>query len=130
LLASPEDDVGRLQAELFRAARLVVDTGLHRKRWSASQAEAYMRDIAGLGAAEARAEVERYLVYPGQALCFHIGLQRFRTLRASVEQALGEDFSLPAFHSMLLDGGRLPLDLLQTRSERWVAAERKRGGQP
>jgi uncharacterized protein (DUF885 family) len=130
LLTSPEDDVGRLQAELFRAARLVVDTGLHRKRWSVGQAETYMRDIAGLGAAEARAEVERYLVYPGQALCFHIGLQRFRTLRANAEQALGEDFSLPAFHSMLLDGGRLPLDLLQTRSERWVAAERKRGGQP
>ncbi len=124
LLPAPEDDIGRLQSELFRAARLVVDTGLHQQRWSVAQAVHYLRDSAGLGGVEARAEVERYLIFPGQALSFQIGLQRFRALRARAETELGVDFDLPAFHAMLLDGGRLPLDLLDIRVDRWIAVQR------
>lgn len=122
LLPTPEDELGRLQAELFRAARLVVDTGLHQLRWTPAHAEQYLRQRVGLGEVEARAEVERYLVYPGQALAFQIGLTRFRALRGGAEARLGPRFRLPDFHDALLDGGRLPLDLLEQRVEAWIEA--------
>lgn len=122
LLATPEDELGRLQAELFRAARLVVDTGLHQLRWTPAHAEQYLRQRVGLGEAEARAEVERYLVYPGQALAFQIGLLRMREWRARAETRLGPRFNLPAFHAAVLEGGRLSLDLLERRVERWIEA--------
>jgi uncharacterized protein (DUF885 family) len=121
----PLEEVGRLQAEMFRAVRLVVDTGLHHRRWSREQAIDYLREKTGLTATDAVAEVERYLVLPGQALSFQIGLLRILALRERAQRELGPRFDLRRFHTAVLDGGRLPLDLLEWRIERYIADERR-----
>ncbi len=126
LLDDPYDDLGRLQAELFRAVRLVVDTGLHHRRWSREQAIEYMLETTGMPESDVVAEVERYLVIPGQACAFKIGMQRIQAMRERAEQTLGEAFDIRDFHRVILDNGAMPLDLLDGVVDEWIDA----GGGP
>jgi uncharacterized protein (DUF885 family) len=116
----PLDNLGRLQAEMFRAVRLVVDTGLHDKRWTREQAIEYMLDYTGMGTHEVTAEIERYLVMPAQALAYKLGMLRILELRARAEERLGEEFSLAEFHNVVLTNGALPLDMLERVVEEWL----------
>ncbi len=124
---TPAKDMGRLSYEMWRATRLVVDTGLHWKGWSRDQAVRYMLDNTALSRANIEAEVNRYIAWPGQALAYKIGELKIRELRAQAEQALGARFDIRAFHDALLESGALPLDLLEAKMRRWIAAEQARG---
>ena len=120
----PYDDLGRLQDELFRAVRLVVDTGLHHKRWSREEAIAYMRAITGRPETDIVAEVERYLVLPGQALAYKIGMLRMLELRDRARRRLGNRFDIKAFHDRVLSGGSLPLTVLEREVDRYISDAR------
>ncbi|GAB2657925.1 DUF885 domain-containing protein [Arenimonas aestuarii] len=122
----PLDNLGRLQGEMFRAVRLVVDTGMHDKRWTREQAIAYMTEKTGMPQTDVVAEIERYLVMPGQALAYKVGMQKILELRARAKAGLGEKFDLAAFHDLVLTGGDLPLALLEQRVDAWIAEQ---GGQ-
>lgn len=125
-LPTPLDDLGRLQAEMFRAVRLVVDTGLHHKRWTREQAIDYMCEKTGMPETDVVAEIERYLVMPGQALAYKVGMNHILALRAKAQAELGERFDIRRFHNLLLTGGSMPLTLLSQRVDAWIAAERGR----
>lgn len=118
----PLGDLGRLQAEMFRAVRLVVDTGLHRKRWTREQAIEYMQDKTGMSANDVRIEIDRYLVQPGQACSYKIGHLRLVELRDRAREALGADFDIRAFHDLVLGNGALPLAVVETAVDEWIAA--------
>ena len=122
----PLDNLGRLQAEMFRAVRLVVDTGLHAQRWTREQAIAYMQDKTGMAETEVVAEIERYLVNPGQALAYKVGMNKMLELRERAKRELGERFALARFHDFVLSGGDMPLMLLEQRVDAWIAAEKAR----
>lgn len=122
LLEDPYDDLGRLQAELFRAARLVVDTGMHALRWSREQGIDYLRRVTGMPESDLVAEIERYLVIPGQACAFKVGMIRMLAMRERAQAALGPAFDLRDFHRVILDHGAMPLDLLDAVVDRWIAA--------
>lgn len=124
---TPAKDMGRLSYEMWRATRLVVDTGLHWKGWSRDRAVQYMLDNTALSRANIEAEVNRYIAWPGQALAYKIGELRIRDLRAEAEAALGPRFDIRAFHDRLLESGALPLDLLESKMRAWIAAERAKG---
>lgn len=117
----PLDNLGRLQAEMFRAVRLVVDTGLHHKRWTREQAIAYMIEHTGMGDDDVTAEIERYLVNPGQALAYKIGMLKILELRQKAKDALGPQFDLKRFHNEVLTHGALPMHLLERVIDRWIA---------
>ena len=117
-------DLGRLQAEMFRAVRLVVDTGMHRKRWTREQSIAYMREKTGMGEKEVTSEIERYLVSPGQALAYKLGMLKILEVREMAKRSLGPKFDLKAFHNLVLKGGALPLPLLEKRVKDWVATQK------
>jgi uncharacterized protein (DUF885 family) len=119
----PLDNLGRLQAEMFRAVRLVVDTGLHDQRWSREQAIAYMIDHTGMTDKEVTVEIERYLVNPGQALAYKVGMIQILDLREAAKAKLGAKFSLKGFHDVVLKNGSLPLFLLKQQVEAWVAGQ-------
>ena len=121
MLEDPFDDLGRLQAEMFRAVRLVVDTGLHAKRWTREQAIAYMKDKTGMPESDIVAEVERYLVMPGQALAYKIGMLKILELREKARARLGEDFDIREFHDVILGNGALPLPLLERQVDAYIA---------
>ena len=121
-LEDPFDNLGRLQAELFRAVRLVVDTGMHHKRWSRERAIDYMRAVTGMPLTDVEAEIERYLVIPGQACSFKIGMMRLQAMRERAEQAWGESFDIRDFHRLILDSGAMPLELLDRMVDGWIAA--------
>jgi len=116
----PLGDLGRLQAEMFRAARLVVDTGLHAKDWSREQAIEYMIEHTGMPAAEIEREVERYVVSPGQATAYKVGQLAILDMRRQAEEALGSRFDAREFHEVVLMNGAMPLDLLRDTVQRWV----------
>ena len=116
----PYGDLGRLQDELHRSVRLVVDTGMHGLRWSRERAISYVVDTEGGHPAEAEAEVERYAVWPGQALGYKIGMLEIQRLRAVAEKALGEGFDIRGFHDEVLKDGGVPLQVLQVKVQRWV----------
>lgn len=116
----PLDNLGRLQGEMMRAVRLVVDTGLHDKRWSREKAIAYMLEKTGMPETDVVAEIERYLVMPGQALAYKVGMQKILQLRQRARIRLGEKFDLAEFHDLLLTGGDLPLALLESRVDAWI----------
>jgi uncharacterized protein (DUF885 family) len=118
----PYGDLGRLQAELFRAVRLVVDTGIHFKRWTREQAIATMVAQSGLSRSEVTSEIERYIVTPGQACAYKIGMIKLLELRARARQRLGAQFTDRAFHDVLLRHGALPLDLLEEQVDAWLAS--------
>ena len=124
LFEQPEDYFGHLNDEMLRAARLVVDTGLHSKGWSRDRAIAYFRDTLGYSELEARAQIERYMVMPGQALAYKIGSLKIMELRQRAQAALGDKFSLPKFHEVVLDEGTLPLAVLEAKVDRWIAASK------
>ena len=124
LFEKPEDYFGHLNDEMLRAARLVVDTGLHAKGWSRAKAIQYFQDTLGYSEPEARAQIERYMVWPGQALGYKIGSLKIMELRKRAESALGEKFSLPKFHEIVLGEGTLPLAVLEAKVDRWIAAEK------
>jgi uncharacterized protein (DUF885 family) len=116
----PLGDLGRLQAEMFRAVRLVVDTGLHAKGWGREQAIHYMIEHTGMPAAEIEREVERYVVSPGQATAYKVGQLAILDMRREAEAALGPRFDAREFHEVVLMNGGMPLDLLRDTVRRWV----------
>lgn len=118
---TPYSRFGRLGSEIWRAIRLVVDTGLHAKGWSEEQAVQYFLANSATTEAQARSEVRRYLVTPGQATAYKIGMLKIQELRRKAESALGSRFDLRAFHDTILGGGSLPLTMLEQRVDRWIA---------
>jgi uncharacterized protein (DUF885 family) len=114
-------DLGRLQAELFRATRLVVDTGMHAKRWSREQAIEYMQKTTGMALSDVTAEIDRYVVWPGQACAYKIGMKTILALREEAKAKLGAKFDLRAFHALVLENGAMPLALLQRNVAGWEA---------
>jgi uncharacterized protein (DUF885 family) len=117
---------GALVNEALRACRLVVDTGLHTMGWTREQSIRYMVENAGVNEAYATAEVDRYIVWPAQALGYKVGELRIKALRAKAKAALGEKFDVRRFHNALLDDGALPLTVLEARVDEWIAAEKGR----
>lgn len=127
LYDSPAKDMGRLSYEMWRACRLVVDTGIHSKGWSKQQAIDFMTDNSALSAANIEAEVNRYISWPGQALAYKLGELKIRELRAKATQELGAKFDLPAFHDAVLGQGAVPLDVLEAQISDWIAVEKAKG---
>ncbi len=119
----PYSDFGRLSSEIWRAIRLVVDTGLHAKQWSQEEAVQYFLANSAISEGQIRAEVQRYLVMPGQATAYKIGMLKIQELRARARAALGERFDIRAFHDTVLGGGALPLTVLEARVEDWIAMQ-------
>ncbi len=119
----PYDHFGALSAEVWRAVRLVLDTGLHAKGWTRDRAIAYLSANTAIGPSDAVAEVERYIAVPGQALSYKIGEIKFKQLRARAQKALGARFDIKEFHRQLLIDGALPLDVLDAKIGRWLAAQ-------
>lgn len=126
LYDTPAKDMGRLSYEMWRATRLVVDTGIHAKGWSKSQAVAFMTDNTALSAANIEAEVNRYISWPAQALAYKLGELKIRELRARAEQELGPKFDIKRFHDTVLGQGAVPLDTLEAQVTGWIAAEKAR----
>ena len=123
-LDDPLGDLGRLQAEMFRAVRLVVDTGMHAKRWSRERAIEYMLSKTGMTEAEVTREIERYVVWPGQATAYKVGQLSMLRLRAMAENQLGDAFDIREFHEMILMNGAMPLEILEESVESWVEAQK------
>lgn len=117
----PLDNLGRLRDEMMRAVRLVVDSGIHYKRWTREQAIAYMMENTGMAESDVTAEVERYFVNPGQALAYKAGMLKILELREKAKLALGEKFNLGQFHDQVLTHGSLPLALLERVIDDWIA---------
>lgn len=122
----PYANFGRLSYEMWRACRLVVDTGIHAKGWTRAQAIDYMLDNTALSEHNIEAEVDRYIAGPGQALAYKIGQLKFLELRRRAADELGANFDLRRFHDELLGAGALPLSMVEARIERWIAAEKER----
>jgi uncharacterized protein (DUF885 family) len=114
---------GALTMEMWRAVRLVVDTGIHSKGWTREQAIDYFRANTALGETDIAAEVERYIAWPGQALAYKIGQLKFLELRRRAQEKLGPRFDIRAFHSQVLKSGSLPLSVLEAKIDRWIAAQ-------
>ncbi len=117
----PYGDVGRLQYELFRAVRLVVDTGLHARRWTFRQAVDYMVENTGLPQQMVEWEVARYIVWPGQAVSYKIGMLKLLEVRQRAMDALGDRFDLTEFHNLVLGNGHVPLEILERLVDEWIA---------
>jgi len=120
----PYSDFGRLGSEIWRAIRLVVDTGLHSKGWTEDQAVAYFMANSAAPEAQARSEVRRYMVLPGQATSYKIGMIKIQDLRKKAETALGDAFDIRKFHDTILAGGALPLSIMERRVDQWIAASK------
>ena len=117
----PYSDFGRLGSEIWRAIRLVLDTGLHAKGWTEEQAVQYFLDNSAITEAQARSEVQRYMVLPGQATSYKIGMLKILELREKAEQALGDKFDIRGFHDAVLGGGAVPLSVLEAMIDQWIA---------
>lgn len=122
----PFGNLARLQSELFRAARLVVDSGLHEKRWTREQAIDYMVGVTGDSRASVTREIERYAVWPGQATSYKLGMIKIGALRAKAEAELGDAFDIREFHDAVLLTGSMPLPVLEKKIERWIEAKKSR----
>ncbi len=118
---NPFSEFGRLTSEIWRAIRLVVDTGLHAKGWSEESAVAYFLENSSIPEAAVQSEVRRYLVNPGQATSYKIGMIKILELRARAQKELGKKFDIRAFHDTILGGGAMPLEILEKRVEQWIA---------
>ncbi len=119
----PVSDWGRLKSERFRAVRLVVDTGIHSKGWSREQVVDFFRESGTLDEPEIQTETDRYIAWPAQALSYKIGQLKFVELRQRARKELGPKFDIRTFHDEMLNGGVLPLDLLDARTDRWIQAQ-------
>jgi uncharacterized protein (DUF885 family) len=120
----PVSDYGRLSSELFRAVRLVVDTGIHAKGWSRDQVVEFMRKSGAIDEPSIQSETDRYIAWPAQALSYKLGQLKICELRERARKELGPQFDLKKFHDEMLDGGTLPLDLLESRTDRWIAQQK------
>ncbi|WP_394002521.1 DUF885 domain-containing protein [Luteimonas sp. WGS1318] len=120
----PYSEYGRLMSEMWRAIRLVVDTGMHAKGWTESQAVEYFQQNASIPEAAIRSEVRRYLIMPGQATAYKVGMIKIQQLRAKAEAELGDRFDIRGFHDTILGGGAMPLDLLERRVDQWIATKK------
>jgi uncharacterized protein (DUF885 family) len=120
----PVSDYGRLSSELFRAVRLVVDTGIHAKGWTRDQVVDYFRKSGAVDEPTIQSETDRYIAWPAQALSYKLGQLKFRELRGRAQKELGPKFDIRTFHDEMLDGGTLPLDLLEARTDKWIAEQK------
>jgi uncharacterized protein (DUF885 family) len=128
--SDPYQRFGHLSWQMMRACRLVVDSGLHAFGWTREQAIDYLVSNTGQTRDEMVAEIDRYLVWPGQAAAYKIGELKISALRAKAKAALGRSFDLRRFHNAVIDGGALPLDVLEQQIDEWIAAARASGGPP
>jgi uncharacterized protein (DUF885 family) len=124
LYPDPYDDFGRLAMELWRAGRLVVDTGIHHHRWTRQQAIDWLVANTPNSETDAIKSVERYIVWPGQATAYKVGMLEIQRLRSHAEEQLGERFDLPGFHDVILRNGPVPLDVLAEQVEAWIDQQR------
>jgi uncharacterized protein (DUF885 family) len=122
----PVSDYGRLSSELFRAVRLVVDTGIHSKGWSRDQVVDFMRKSGAVDEPTIQSETDRYIAWPAQALSYKLGQLKIRELRERAKKELGPKFDIRKFHDEMLDGGTLPLDLLEARTGKWIAEQKSK----
>jgi uncharacterized protein (DUF885 family) len=120
----PVSDYGRLSSELFRAVRLVVDTGIHAKGWTRDQVVDFFRKSGAVDEPTVQSETDRYIAWPAQALSYKLGQLKFRELRERAQKELGPKFDIRSFHDEMLDGGTLPLDLLDARTDKWIAQQK------
>jgi uncharacterized protein (DUF885 family) len=120
----PVSDYGRLSSELFRAVRLVVDTGIHSKGWTRDQVVEFMRKSGAVDEPTIQSETDRYISWPAQALSYKLGQLKIRELRERARKELGPKFDIRKFHDEMLDGGTLPLDLLEARTDKWIAEQK------
>jgi uncharacterized protein (DUF885 family) len=120
----PVSDYGRLSSELFRAVRLVVDTGIHSEDWSREQVVAFFRKYQPVDEPTIQSETDRYIAWPAQALSYKLGQLKFRELRERAQKELGPKFDIRSFHDEMLNGGVLPLDLLDARTNSWIQAQK------
>jgi uncharacterized protein (DUF885 family) len=120
----PFSDLGRLKAELFRSVRLVVDTGLHAKKWTREQAISYMAETTGTTESDVVSEIERYMAWPGQALGYKLGMLKIVELRSYAKAQLGDKFDSKAFHDLVLLGGAVPMSVLDTKVKNWVESQK------
>ena len=118
----PYSDFGRLGMELWRACRLVVDTGIHDKRWSREQAIAYLTENTPNPDGDIRKAIERYIVYPGQATAYMIGKLKILELRERAQNKLGKKYKMGDFHDVILRSGPVPLDIMEERVDQWIAS--------
>jgi len=122
----PVSDYGRLSSELFRAVRLVVDTGIHSKGWTRDEVVEFFRKSGAVDEPTIQSETDRYIAWPAQALSYKLGQLKIRELRERAHKELGPKFDIRRFHDEMLDGGTLPLDLLEARTDKWIAQEKSR----
>jgi uncharacterized protein (DUF885 family) len=122
----PVSDYGRLSSELFRAVRLVVDTGIHAKGWSRDQVVDFFRKSGAVDEPSIQSETDRYIAWPAQALSYKLGQLKIRELRERAQKELGSKFDIRIFHDEILDGGTLPLDLLEARTDKWIAEQKSK----
>jgi uncharacterized protein (DUF885 family) len=122
----PYSDYGRLEADVWRAIRLVIDTGVHSKHWTRDQMVQYFHDHSNIDDTTVQSEVDRYIAWPGQALAYKAGQLKILELRNRAQKALGDKFDIRAFHDEVLDSGPLPLDVLDTRVDSWIANQKTR----
>ena len=120
----PASDYGRLSSELFRAVRLVVDTGIHAKGWTRDQVVEFMRKSGAVDEPTIQSETDRYIAWPAQACSYKIGQLKFLELREHARKELGPKFDIRTFHDEMLNGGSLPLDLLEARTEKWIGEQK------
>ncbi len=126
LYQDPVSDYGRLSSELFRAVRLVVDTGIHSKGWTRDQVVDFFRKSGAVDEPTIQSETDRYISWPAQALAYKLGQLKIRELRERAQKELGPKFDLRKFHDEMLDGGTLPLDLLDARTNKWIAEQKSK----
>ncbi len=124
LYTDPYQDFGRLSMEIFRSARLVLDTGIHHKKWTREQAVEYMMNNTANSEGDIRAEIDRYIVWPGQATAYKIGMIKIQDLRQRAETELGNDFDLREFHDVILANGSVPLAILEELVEQWIETKK------
>jgi uncharacterized protein (DUF885 family) len=122
----PVSDYGRLSSELFRAVRLVVDTGIHSKGWTRDQVVEFFRKSGAVDEPTIQSETDRYIAWPAQALSYKLGQLKFRELRARARKELGVKFDIRTFHDEMINGGTLPLDLLEARTDQWIAEQKSK----
>jgi uncharacterized protein (DUF885 family) len=120
----PVSDYGRLSSELFRAVRLVVDTGIHSKGWTRDQVVEFFRRSGAIDEPSIQTETDRYISWPAQALSYKLGQLKIRELRERAEKELGRKFDVRTFHDEILDGGALPLDMLEARTDKWISRQK------